>query len=335
MQETSPSSSMEEPPTESEEIPEATGSNAKHSDAGAIGESKDETDETPVSEANPSALDAGADPRRDASTNTRPIGCAGCDAGDASPATDSMTTPCGADASDRDDDSTPDCIDECPDDALKTMAGGCGCGIPDADYDADGTLDCEDYCSLDPQKTAPGACGCGTVDVDGDGDGVADCIDPCPESAAATTCGCDSETLCSGLALNLALASVVAAADADSASKLPGTSSNSVRDGDVATYWSPDNIVPDGSAANEQRISVKWLDDPQTFDTVVLREDGNQVQAWRLETLEGQVLATGTTIGVGKLVQFAAVQSERANLFIVQASGLPRIAEIEVYDTSP
>jgi hypothetical protein len=240
---------------------------------------------------------------------------------------------CGEADVDSDGDDWFDCEDECPQNPDKIEPGACGCDEADVDSDGDDSFDCEDECPMNPSKVAPGICGCISADTDADGDGLANCIDDCPMQPAPTSCGCDSEATCLGIGPNLALESVVPSADADSSTKLDGTANNDVRDGDATTYWAPDGIVPDGSAATEQRISVKWLGDAQTYDTVILREVGNRVQAWRLEDLEGQVLATGTTIGFSTVAQFSSVQSERVNVFITRASALPWIAEIEVYDT--
>ncbi|MBL9120311.1 MAG: thrombospondin type 3 repeat-containing protein [Phycisphaerae bacterium] len=65
---------------------------------------------------------------------------------------------------DSDGDGSPDSIDGCPNDPLKTAPGACGCGVSDIDADGDGTPNCHDGCPNDPLKTSPGACGCGVVD---------------------------------------------------------------------------------------------------------------------------------------------------------------------------
>ncbi|MBX2871745.1 MAG: T9SS type A sorting domain-containing protein, partial [Saprospiraceae bacterium] len=62
---------------------------------------------------------------------------------------------------DSDGDGTLDCLDECPDDPDKVVAGACGCGVSDVDSDGDGTLDCLDECPDDPDKVLAGDCGCG------------------------------------------------------------------------------------------------------------------------------------------------------------------------------
>ena len=59
-----------------------------------------------------------------------------------------------------------DCFDPC-DDSIDT--------------DNDGTPDCTDNCPNDPTKIEPDACGCGTPpQIDSDGDGIINCYDDCP-----------------------------------------------------------------------------------------------------------------------------------------------------------
>jgi hypothetical protein len=81
---------------------------------------------------------------------------------------------------DSDQDGTPNCNDQCPNDPLKIAPGVCGCGVPDTDSDNDGTPNCNDQCPNDPKKTIPGVCGCGIADTDSDQDGTPDCNDQCP-----------------------------------------------------------------------------------------------------------------------------------------------------------
>jgi hypothetical protein len=65
---------------------------------------------------------------------------------------------------DTDADGTPNCLDGCPNDPLKTSPGVCGCGVADTDSDNDGTPNCIDGCPNDPLKIAPGICGCGVAE---------------------------------------------------------------------------------------------------------------------------------------------------------------------------
>lgn len=94
---------------------------------------------------------------------------------------------------DTDADGIVDCLDECPNDPLKSVMGQCGCGIEETDTDGDGQADCVDGCPLDAEKSTPGTCGCGIVDTDSDGDGTANCVDGCPNDAGkieSGLCGC-------------------------------------------------------------------------------------------------------------------------------------------------
>ena len=69
---------------------------------------------------------------------------------------------------DTDGDGVADCLDACPNDPGKYIAGICGCGVPEVntgDTDGDGTPDCLDQCPRDPTRTKAGVCGCGVSDT--------------------------------------------------------------------------------------------------------------------------------------------------------------------------
>ena len=61
-----------------------------------------------------------------------------------------------------------------------------GCEGSGADSDNDGFPDCLDGCPFDPNKQVAGVCGCGTADSNSDGDGALDCLDGCPFDASTT-----------------------------------------------------------------------------------------------------------------------------------------------------
>ena len=110
---------------------------------------------------------------------------------------------CEAGEPDADQDGTPDCGDDCPDDPDKILAGVCGCGVADGDRDGDGTDDCDDRCPDDADKTEPGACDCGLPDVDRTGDGDPDCAvqeDAFASAGYAHSCarGSDGKVYCWG-----------------------------------------------------------------------------------------------------------------------------------------
>ncbi len=121
---------------------------------------------------------------------------------------------------------------------------------------------------------------------------------------------------------NLALNGPGAAADGSS--KASGTSYGDVKDGNLQSYWQP-------SSNNNQRVSVKW-NSAISFNQVVLREVGNNITSWRLVNNDnGNQIASGTSVGSNRVVDFNTVNAKKVNLEILTASGAPRIAEFEVY----
>jgi len=52
-------------------------------------------------------------------------------------------------AVDSDSDATPDCLDQCPNDAPKTEPGECGCAAPDTDSNSNGIADCKESARAD------------------------------------------------------------------------------------------------------------------------------------------------------------------------------------------
>ncbi|HZW63796.1 MAG TPA: MopE-related protein [Flavobacteriaceae bacterium] len=88
---------------------------------------------------------------------------------------------------DSDNDGTPDCYDECPNDRKKIAPGDCGCGVMDRDRDNDGVADCNDVCDRADD----------TIDVDNDR--IPDCIDPCIGDSDSDNDGiADCNDLCPG-----------------------------------------------------------------------------------------------------------------------------------------
>lgn len=99
-----------------------------------------------------------------------------------------------------------------------------------------------------------------------------------------------------------------------------------VRDGNAAT-------VSVASGTSNQRVSVKW-GSAVTFNTVILRESGSKITSWQLVNNDsGAVLATGTGIGAEKIINVGARSAKKINL-VVNATGVPGIAEFEVYNAT-
>ena len=110
---------------------------------------------------------------------------------------------------------------------------------------------------------------------------------------------------------------------ADGTTKLSGTSFGNVVDGDTDTYWQP-------TSRYGQRISVKGFS--ATVSSVIIHEPTQTVSAWRLvNNANGQVLASGSSLGAQKAISFSPVASSKLDLFIDRAGSLPRIGEFEVF----
>ncbi|WP_278235947.1 right-handed parallel beta-helix repeat-containing protein [Isoptericola sp. AK164] len=116
-------------------------------------------------------------------------------------------------------------------------------------------------------------------------------------------------------------------AGSDGSSKASGTSYGNVRDGDLATYWSPE-----GSTG---RISVKW-DSATTVSSIVVREaagSAGNIGSWQVQNHDtGQVLATGSGAGV---IDIPTTSLSKIDFEITSSSGTPRVAELETYAGSP
>ncbi|PJJ69176.1 pectate lyase [Sediminihabitans luteus] len=111
-------------------------------------------------------------------------------------------------------------------------------------------------------------------------------------------------------------------AGSDGSSKASGTSYGAVRDGDLATYWSPN-----GSTGT---ISIKWGTATRVSSVVIrVASGGGSLGSWRLvDNDTGAVLKTGSGAGTAT---FPATSTSKINLEITSASGTPRIAELETY----
>lgn len=142
------------------------------------------------------------------------------------------------------------------------------------------------------------------------------------DEAAVDSTGAAGESL-TVQALAVVTSGTNLATGADGSSKGNGTSYGRVVDADGDTWWEP-------ASANGQRISVKGFS--ASVGTVMVDELTNTVRAWRLvQNGTGKVLASGTTLGAQKIITFPAVNATKLDLFIDQATAVPRIAEFEVY----
>lgn len=113
---------------------------------------------------------------------------------------------------------------------------------------------------------------------------------------------------------------------ADGSSKASGTSYGNVIDGNTSTIWG-------ATGTTNQNIAVKWSS-AVTANAVIIREQGNNISSWRLETGDGLALASGTTVGAEKLIQFQTTSAVKFRLVILSAEANPAISEFEVYNSS-
>jgi pectate lyase len=112
-------------------------------------------------------------------------------------------------------------------------------------------------------------------------------------------------------------------AGSDGSSKASGTSYGNVRDGDMATYWSP--------AGATGSISIKW-GSATTVSRVNIREASGSaggIGSWRVVNADtGAVLASGSGAGV---ITFPSTAMRKVTFEIVSSNGAPRVAEFETY----
>ena len=149
------------------------------------------------------------------------------------------------------------------------------------------------------------------------------------DDTPATAAGAESRDLASAdagptaTALAVVTSGVNLATAADGSSKGGGTSYGRVVDANGNTYWQP-------ATASGQRISVKGFS--ASVGTVLIDEITSTVRRWRLlDNGSGRLLASGTTLGPQKVISFDPINATKLDLFIDEASAVPRIAEFEVY----
>ena len=152
----------------------------------------------------------------------------------------------------------------------------------------------------------------------GGGDGTA------VDAPSATTAGLsEADPGPSATALAAVTSGTNLATAADGSSKGGGTSYGRVVDANGDTWWQP-------VSTTGERISVKGFS--ATVDTVLVDEPSASVRRWRLvHNGSGRVLASGTTLGPQKVISFTATTASKLDLFIDDASSVPRITEFEVY----
>ena len=113
---------------------------------------------------------------------------------------------------------------------------------------------------------------------------------------------------------------------ADGSGKASGTSYGNVIDANTSSVWG-------ATGTSGVNVAVKWSS-PVVANAVIIREVGTNVTSWRLETKDGDELATGSTVGAEKLIQFESVTTDKIRFVILSATSNPQISEFEVYNAT-
>lgn len=200
-------------------------------------------------------------------------------------------TACTADS---DDDGTPDCRDECPNDPSRTEPGACGCGAEGSseDTDGDGTPDCNDQCPQNPDKVAPNACGCDRVVCFAGGISVP--IGGRAKSVAATDVDGDDVPDVLFAADNASLHTARNRGDGTfqsdemvdaGADTVPGAMATGDLDGDGAS----DVVLADkGDVANQPKLTVLFNDGSGSFGSKeTFKEEDRNLEDVAIADLDG------------------------------------------------
>ena len=110
-------------------------------------------------------------------------------------------------------------------------------------------------------------------------------------------------------------------AGADGSSKASGTSYGNVKDGNPATFWSPNGATGD--------ISIKWSTATRVSRIAIVEAAGSSIGAYQvLNGATGAVLASGTG---GGAISIPATTTTKLTFKITSSSGTPKIAEFQTY----
>jgi pectate lyase len=112
-------------------------------------------------------------------------------------------------------------------------------------------------------------------------------------------------------------------AGSDGSSKASGTGYGNVRDGDLATFWSPTGATGD--------ISIKW-GSATTVSRINIREasgSAGSIGSWQvINHGTGAVLASGSG---ARVISFASTSLTKITFRITSSTGTPKVAEFETY----
>lgn len=107
--------------------------------------------------------------------------------------------------------------------------------------------------------------------------------------------------------------------------KLPVFEAFRANDENPKTRWQ-------ANGTTKEWLEVEWFK-PQTFNTIVIDEQGTNISSYKLQYRENGVwkdIAKGTTCGADKTHLFDAVQTTKCRLFIVGSKQTPSIKELKI-----
>ncbi len=135
-------------------------------------------------------------------------------------------------------------------------------------------------------------------------------------------------------------ANLAAGASAQSNGTRDGFEAASVTDSDAGTYWAAKDVdIGVGAAGSTVEPSIEIdLGREKAFNTILIREHlalGQRVKSFSLEAYtssgEWKRVATGTTAGRKRILQFPEVTASKVRLSVLSSKAAPAISSIEVY----
>ena len=108
--------------------------------------------------------------------------------------------------------------------------------------------------------------------------------------------------------------------------KLPVFEAFRVNDENLETYWKP-------STLSNEWIEIEWFK-PQSFNTIVLKEKGNNISNYKIQYFENEnwkTITSNTSCGVKKVHEFQKITTSKCRLFVSEAKKKPMILEFQVF----
>ncbi|GGD04137.1 family 78 glycoside hydrolase catalytic domain [Hyunsoonleella pacifica] len=108
--------------------------------------------------------------------------------------------------------------------------------------------------------------------------------------------------------------------------KLPVFEAFRANDENYETFWKAKGSL-------NEWIEIEWFK-PQTFNTIVLKENGDNISNYTLQFLENgkwKNILSGTSCGANKSHNFKAITTSKCRLLISEAKRKPMISEFQIY----